>query len=241
MFDSHVAVGREDLSRLIQQTQATGACLMHTPEEFLTPHTDLRRFSSASFLLTEGVEIPFDAATQDRYALLLAGKRADYLVNSVLRVDGQRLDDMEYYTSQHRDDAYRRYLERVLDSLDAPFAFSALGPLTSPSRYAFYPAPNIEYREFPELLDCILLRAIYTEKALEVSTAAWAVLNDLMPSSSILARYRELGGTRITLASQAYRPALCGQHFAAAREKLLALGFDRYSVYVEQQPTEYPL
>ena len=48
---------------------------------------------------------------------------------------------------------------------------------------------------------------------------------------AILKRYRELGGERITIGSDAHRPEEMGFEFAKAREVLLGCGYEYYCVY----------
>ena len=147
------------------------------------------------------LDISFDPDTAERIAVTVAGAGFDGIINSVTSVDGTDIKAESYYSSQPRNDAYNRYLQKVYDSLDAPYDFNALGPITMPQKFAYYPSPQILWREFPEVLDAILMRSVFMQKCITVDASGIVRLKSSTPEKSVLMRYKELGGELITVGS----------------------------------------
>lgn len=188
-----------------------------------------------------GLEIEFTPETHASMALRTAGLNPDYIINAVHSADGLSLRDMEYYTSQSRTDAYSNYLTCVFDSLDAAFEYSVLGHITYVSKYAYYPSPALEWREFPDILDNILMRTVFMGKGLELNASAYASEKLLMPSLSVLKRYRELGGEILTFGSGAHSYLHVGAHMHDMCEAAISCGFKYYTVFKKMRPQMYPL
>ena len=209
------------------------ATTIKLPRYFVKDDNDLE-------ILT-GLEIDFTRETHESIALLTAGLTPDYVINAVHSVDEFSLRDMEYYTARSRSEAYSNYLECVFDSLDAAFEYSVLGHITYVSKYAYYPSPALEWREFPDILDNILMRAVFMGKGLELNESAYAAEKILMPSLSVLKRYRELGGEILTLGSGAQSCMQIGAYMHQMREAAISCGFKYYTVFKEMRPQMYPL
>lgn len=246
MFDSHVILSRDQFHPAIYCAQAkraglTGLCFT---EPVVYSRSELSRHApqhAADLAVRRSIEVAFDYDTADRLALELAGFPCDAIINTVKCVDGVSLADTAYYTGQSRDSAYRRYLEKVFDSLDAPYDFQIVGPITAVNKYAFYPSPALEWREFPDELDSILMRVILLGKALEVDASLLAHTANVSPSISVLKRYRELGGELLTVGSFTHLPEHVGHHLQDACALLRSLGFTHYAAYTERKAELLPL
>ena len=188
-----------------------------------------------------GMEIGFRPDTHVESAMFISALPLDFVINTI-----HEINDMDpyfggYFEGKSREEAYFEYLELVLDSLDAAYPFNVLGHIGYPARYAPYLCPSIEYREFPELIDAILLRTIYDGKGIEINTSAMKQLGKTMPSQSIIARYRELGGEFITVGSDAHAPAKLGLNFAQAEALIKELGFKYITSYQDFKPIQKPI
>lgn len=92
------------------------------------------------------------------------------------------------------------------------------------------------------MLDEILLTAIRKNKALEINTKSLVIgMGDSSPGKDVFKRYRELGGTLVTLGSDAHFPERIGACFDIAGEILKEAGFRYYCVYKKHQPIFLPL
>lgn len=227
-----------------RQQGLSGFCLTEPlifppDEKQLLPH--LEDSTSEEFEILSGLELDFTPETHESLALSTAGLQPDYVVNSIHSIDGISLRRMDYYTGQSRTQAYSRYLERVFDSLDAAFDYSVLGHITYVSKYAYYPSPALEWREFPDILDNILMRAVFMGKGLELNASAFSTAKTWMPSLSVLKRYRELGGEILTIGSGAQDIMHIGAYMQEMREAALACGFQYYTVFKQMRPHMYRL
>lgn len=91
--------------------------------------------------------------------------------------------------------------------------FDALGHIDFVKRYV---APHLTATDFaraPELYEPILRALVDTGTALEINTSGVRqAARETYPSAAVVARYRELGGERLTVGSDAHR----AEHFAWA-------------------------
>ena len=91
--------------------------------------------------------------------------------------------------------------------------FDAIGHIDFVKRYL---APHITAAELaaaPELVEPVLRALVDSGTALEINTSGLRqAAGETYPSAATVARYRELGGDRVTVGSDAHQP----QHFAWA-------------------------
>lgn len=190
---------------------------------------------SKDIKILNGIDVSFDYLTHEALAVNIAGGCFDYVVNSVTEVNGISIYDDKYFLNKSRNQAYSEYFEKVYDSLDASYEYNVLGPLSRVQKIAYYPTPLIEFREFSEIIDAILMRLIFTGKGIEIDTSAISVFNEPIPSVSILKRYKELGGEIITLASHASTVEGVAANFKKAVEILKSSGYEYTSYFVNGQ------
>ena len=137
-----------------------------------------------------------------------------------------------------------RYYEEMLTCLQSMRQWDTLGHLDYVIRYIpdRGPVPYDSMEKHPDLVDAILTHVIRSGKSLEVNTAGYKYgLGQPHPAPSVLKRYRELGGTLITIGADAHAPQHIAFDFEKARLLLLSLGFRSYTVYEQRNPRELPL
>ncbi len=91
-----------------------------------------------------------------------------------------------------------------------------------------------------DIIDDILKALISRDKALELNTSEVSGVG-LMPGKEILARYRGLGGKKITIGTDSHLKENIAKGFDIAIETLRELGFDSYYYFKERQPVEIKL
>lgn len=229
IFDCNVVCSDVRLTAKNAKSQKLDGICITSPRDFKAPKTDIT--------LLRGAEIEFEYDLNERVALELAKNDFDYVVNTVKTLDNKRLDNFDFYKSLSRDEIYKAYLEKVFDSLDAAFTFNVLGNICFVSKYANFPLANIEFNEFPELIEAILMRTVFLDKGLEVDCSL-AKRGVLFPSVSILKKYRELGGSIITLGSHS---ASCGKGIKEAQDILKVIGFKEQAIFKKLRPEMYAL
>ncbi|MCH5165872.1 MAG: histidinol-phosphatase HisJ family protein [Clostridiales bacterium] len=167
-----------------------------------------------------GLEVGFEKSTAEQTAKLISELPLEYVINSVHYWQGPDPNNPTNHFSQGRIKAYTAYLNAVLASLDAPYAFNTIGHLGFPERYAPYDKSEraMEYEIFKPLMDEIIKKATDRRVRFEENTNAGGEMR--LPRADFLKAYKTAGGTRPPLGSDAHVSASIGQHFKAA-EKFL--------------------
>ena len=96
---------------------------------------------------------------------------------------------------------------------------------------------KIDYTEFKELLNEILISIIKNDKGIEINTSGIRYgLGTPHPNIEILKRYRELGGKIITIGSDAHKKEDLVSNFDIAYDMLETVGFNSIAVFYKRQP-----
>ena len=182
--------------------------------------------------LLAGGEYGFAPLAQcfDLYEELNRTHRPDFVVNSVHTCDGYDCYFGEYFAGKSKRDAYLAYLDRVRESLDAPYRYDIVGHIGYVARNAPYPDPVLRYEEFADVIDDILKTVIVRRKILEVNTSSRTAGTPFLPGADILTRYFQLGGREISFASDAHRADALARGRETAVAALRTIGFTCLSV-----------
>ncbi|MGN0818042.1 MAG: histidinol-phosphatase HisJ family protein [Candidatus Coproplasma sp.] len=190
--------------------------------------------SDTSLLL--GCEFGFsdDSAVARQYSGIIERFKPDFVVNSVHTCDGQECYFSDYFAGKEKHNAYRRYLERVKESLSAPYRYDIVAHIGYVSRNAPYADPKIRYEEFSELYDGIFKEIISRGKILEVNSSPRTAGSEFLPDTDALSRYFELGGRMVSFASDAHAiDRICDKR-AAVVAALKKIGFTCITVPMPQ-------
>ena len=91
-------------------------------------------------------------------------------------------------------------------------------------------------------LDDIFRKLIADGKALEFNTSRLLKTDaPVLPDREIFARYRELGGTRVTLGADAHCTENVAKGIPEALDLLRALGYTEYTVFIDRKPIQIPI
>ena len=129
-----------------------------------------QEYAAKGMRLLVGGEYGFcpDKGCCERYLALTGRKKPDFIINSVHTVDGADCYFPEYFEGKSREQAYGDYLERVRESLDAPYPYDIVAHIGYVGRKAPYPDRMLRYDDFPALFDDILKTIIQKGKILEL-------------------------------------------------------------------------
>lgn len=131
------------------------------------------------------------------------------------------------------EDRLRAYV-KALDETVALGGFTVLGHLTLPLRY-YKRIPGLETLSFDAVRDeteAVLSAAIDRGLAIELNVNRGG---EMLPDSFWLKRYREKGGERITLGSDAHRTSDVGRGIREGQALLRACGFKYFCTYSRQE------
>lgn len=145
--------------------------------------------------------------------------------------------DKSFFDGYSRKEAYLRYFNEVLQNVMLYNEFDVYGHLDYIVRYGGYASTKIEYDEFKEILDEILVHLIKKGKGIELNTSGNRYgLGTPHPNMDILQRYKELGGKIITLGSDAHKTTDLARNFDDALDILENVGYKEIAVYHKRIP-----
>lgn len=202
-------------------------------------------------VLRVGVEVTYQSKLEDEISGTLSGLKLDYALGSVHIVGEEcfcitEKDGAERYFRDKFSslEAYGPYFETVM-ALVKSGLFDALGHIDVIKKFTTAlgdSAESFEIREFYGPVRKILEGLIKRDMALEVNTSGlFHPVEEIYPSSFILKLYRELGGRRIVIGSDAHRPGELGRGLEEAVEMLRKLGFKELTVFENRTPRQVPL
>lgn len=145
--------------------------------------------------------------------------------------------DKSFFEGISRKEAYLKYFNEVLLNIKLYDDFDVYGHLDYVVRYGGYKENKIDYVEFREILDEILISLIKKDKGIEINTSGIRYgLGTPHPNIDILRRYRQLGGKIITTGSDAHKIDDLGKDFNIALDMLDNVGFKEIAVYHNRIP-----
>ncbi|MCI9272765.1 MAG: histidinol-phosphatase HisJ family protein [Clostridiales bacterium] len=120
--------------------------------------------------------------------------------------------------------------------------FDSLAHLTYPLRYMAGKKIQVDLSQFQEEIDRILLRLIADGKALEINTSGLRQeIGCTLPDLNVVSRFRELGGTYVTIGSDAHRWADVGAGVEDGMQLAQRAGFKHFTLFEKRTPRLIPI
>ncbi len=246
--------GKLPISKIIDLAKAQGLCYLATTDhldydfeygknrapvswpplnleeyynEWKSAKTALDNDKSNRLKLCFGIEASYDSSekAKNKYCEAIEKYPFDVVINSVHCVDGYDVYFKLAFLFKSKKRVYRRYLQTILESLDAPYHYDIVAHIGYIAHGAPYRDKQLRYKDFPDEIDAVLKGIIERGKALEVNFH-----HDMAPGRDILERYYELGGRKISYGSDAHRGDIC-KNFDEACGLLKEIGFTHLSVF----------
>ena len=213
--------GREPLSQILEEAYKRGVSFYGVSEHFdgevyldsgetKKEHMPVDYFHAARHLQEDyegamnvfiGAEFGYDEREKvhTTYEDICQNYKPDFVVNSVHCMHGEDF----YYGKVYREkrETYVAYLQVVRKSLDVKYPYDIIGHLGYVTRYAPYEDKSMTLKDFGEQIDDILKTIIVKDKILEVNSSGKELC---LPSEEILNRYYELGGRKVSFASDTH-------------------------------------
>jgi len=176
-----------------------------------------------------GVEITYDARHETAIRDHLRSHAYDFVIGSVhvyeespfhasrvaAWVDGRPLDEI-----------VAPYFGEVLLAIRSGL-FDTIGHLDVVKRYLHPYLTAADLGERPDILEPVLQALVDSGVALELNTSGLRqAVGETYPSALTVTRFRELGGSRVTVGSDAHRRDLLGWRLADAYDALRRAGFE---------------
>lgn len=200
------------------------------------------RFPALCFL--KGIELGQPLQNLPAALDALSGRDYDCVIGSLHNIAG--MPDFYHLGNENFDAAeldriFKAYFREIYEMLEWG-QFDTLAHITYPLRYLCKPGEKPSFERYGDALDAIFKKLIADDKALEFNTSRLTLRDaPVLPDREIFARYRELGGKRVTLGADAH----CTKNIAAgipeALDLLRTLGYTEYTVFIGRKPQQIPI
>ncbi len=189
-----------------------------------------------------GIELGCPTQHPALAARMLDHPGLDFVIGSV----HNRRAGPDYYLGNYADEAACRreldaYLEQLLEVARSPF-YDVLGHLDYPVRYMRRDGTDIDLPPTHPLVGEIFRAVIDSGRGIECNTSGYRNGGRYtMPSRALLAAYRDAGGTRLTIGTDAHGVEQVDLGLRESMTMLRELGFRELTIYRRRQPEQIPL
>jgi histidinol-phosphatase (PHP family) len=189
-------------------------------------------------VIVHGIEIGIQPHVIEKSQEIIRNGHFDFVICSTHAVDGYSLcSQSRYFEGKTQEAAYRRYLEEVYHTISNFHDYDIVGHIGYVRRYGPYPHKSMPYDHYHDILDMILKKIISDGKGIEINTSGYAYkLDSMIPELSIVQRYKELGGSIITIGSDAHSVERIADHFQSAAALLKQVGFAYVAHFIDRKP-----
>ncbi len=164
----------------------------------------------------------------------------DHILGSVHNLRGKEdFYFMKNLSLENAESLLTEYFNEILDMLNWG-NFDVLAHLTYPLRYFYSQSDlDIDLNKFKKQIDEILLLTAKTDKALEINTGALRQpLKRLTPEIDIIKRFKELGGSFVSVGSDAHYTEHLALGIDVAYDAALKAGFDNITFFQKRTPIQ---
>jgi histidinol-phosphatase (PHP family) len=183
-----------------------------------------------------GLEVSEPHLVAEPLGTLLASWPFDFVLGSAHWIDQSGIYLSDVYRRHPVEHVERQYFLRVLELAEAG-EFDSLGHLDLVRRYRPKDLGPFDTAPHEEILRAILGTLVRRDKAFEINTSPLRRgLDATCPDLMVLRWYKELGGEKLTIGSDAHRPDQVGTGFDVALAMLRTAGFSRIVSFENRRP-----
>jgi histidinol-phosphatase (PHP family) len=199
-----------------------------------------RRQYAGPLTLRAGIEVGEPHVYTAEVKAILSQYPFDYAIGSLHWV-GAGFTFAPDFFQRPADEAFLLYFEE-LERMTRLGDFDILGHLEGVARVGYEVYGEYHPARYEEVLRAVLRNCIGRGIALELNT--WSVRRStrrITPAPEILRWYREMGGERVTLGSDAHQPERIGEDFDTALATLREVGIGYVTQFSKRQAALLPL
>ncbi|ACL76275.1 histidinol-phosphatase HisJ family protein [Ruminiclostridium cellulolyticum] len=184
-----------------------------------------------------GVEMGYQPQVIDEIENTLNSYSFDFVINSVHIIEHKDPYTGDYFIGKTQEQAYERYLQEILCSVNAYDNYDVIGHIGYAARYGNYKDKPIRYKDYSDIIDEILKAVIEKGKGIELNTSGLrGDLGCTIPGYDVFKRYFELGGEIITIGSDSHYTEHLGHSFNEALEYMANIGFKQVAHFEKRKP-----
>ena len=187
------------------------------------------RWAREGVVIRFGAELTYNRRWESDVRDHLARHRYDYVIGSV-----HDWPESPYWPSRIRDWIQGRSLDEIVAPYYAEIIaaarsglFDTIGHVDVVKRYLHPHVTAVALAQRPDLVESALHEIIESGAALEVNSSGLRYPGaETYPSATVVTRYRELGGERVVVGSDAHSKGSFASRLAVAYRHLTDAGFD---------------
>lgn len=261
LLDNHVHTtfssdGRDNMENVIKRGISIGVKhltftdhLEYNPDgfslnckEYINAIMEFKEMYKNDIEILAGVEVGYQSHLKEHIENILASNPFDFILCSTHSVDKISVSGPKYFKGLSKKDAYTRYFETILKTVDEFTNFDSYGHLDYIIRYGGYEDSKVIYKDYKDVLDRALSTIIISGNGIEINTSGYRYgMNAMHPNLEILKRYKELGGEIITVGSDSHRSIDLCADFEEAFQMLKHIGFNYVCKFKDRKPEFIPL
>lgn len=206
-------------------------------EEYFSFYQKMKECSNFNFNF--GIEIGLQPDISENVHSLVSKYPFDFIIGSShITCKKDMSMDKSFFEGITRKEAYLKYFEEVLQNIQIYDEFDVYGHLDYVVRYGGYNIKTIDYKDFAEILDAILLELIKKDKGIEINTSGLRYgLPYPHPNIDIIKRYKDLGGKIITIGSDAHKADDLAKDFVLVYDMLHSLNISKIAIFHHRIPS----
>lgn len=221
-----------------------GMDFLFSPSSYFKTLRELKETYRDRIQIKTGIELGLKttASVKEQIDRLLADYSFDLIIGSTHLVDDLDPYNPDYWEGSSEEDRLRHFFEITYENIQAHPYVQVLGHLDYAIRYSPSKGKSFSYVQYKDIIDSILTFIIQHEIALEVNTSGYKHgLGAPNPSDDVIKRYLELGGSMISIGSDAHQPEFYAYEFDRTRKLLLSLGVTSYTTFEHGKPVFHSL
>lgn len=201
----------------------------------------LRNTHPENIELLNGIEIGNAIDMPEETHSLLANHSFDFVLGAIhFLPDGTDIYQMQLQTEADVSRMFQQYFGQLADLVELG-GFDSLAHLDYPLRVLRGKVESPTIFQYRDLVESILERLVRQKIAMELNTrGTYDWQNRVGPENWVLRKYRELGGTRITIGSDAHTAQRIGSGFWSAAAEMKKAGFHSFTIYRNRVPYQIP-
>ncbi len=197
----------------------------------------------------QGIEVGYFPGGEDEILAFLAPRRFDLVIISFHQLDNTPIHRPEAWADYDVNSGTRRYLEGVLEGVrfcldlhrQGERIFDVLGHLDLVKRYTYRMFGAMVVDRYGELIDEILSTCLEAALVPEINTSTLRQgMGESMPGPDVVKRYAVLGGSAMSVGSDAHRAEAGGGDFDTAVGMLRDAGLSRIAVFRQRRRVDVP-
>lgn len=206
-------------------------------DEYIVEFNKLKEKYNKEINMRLGIEIGYQPHIEDKINQLISNFPFDFVICSSHTADKLDFLNGDFFIGKTQKNAYLRYFENVLYSVENFHNYDVYGHLDFIIRYGNYEKKFLSYLDYTDIVDAILKNIIESNHGIEVNTSGFRYgLGQTHPQFDIVRRYKELGGEIITIGSDAHFTRDIFSNFEIVNAYLQSIGFKYIATFKQRKP-----